>query len=495
MGRRRRAAGAVVALAIAAAGALAVTSSGEVRTAGPTVQVVETTRTLSERLARRPPVSFATADAARGLPVITVDDAQRYQRVVGAGAAITDTSAWLLHDELSASTAARVIADLFGPGGIRLDAVLVPIGASDFTRNGVPYSYDDVPPGATDPGLSNFSIAHDVPYILPTLRQVLAADPATEVLAAPWSPPGWMKSNDALGNPSGHATLLPGAYGPFARYFVRFIQAYAAQGVPVAGVAPQNEPGQRSVYPGLDMTTAEQARFIVSNLAPALAAAGLHVRIYAHDYKWLFWQRVKALLATPGVERALAGVAWHCYEGDPDVMTAIHRLAPRLDQIESECATGLAPGPPAEMLIASFRNWATTALMWNLALDPHGGPVQPPNYGCRRCVGVITVDERRHTVTYGPDYYQLGQFSTFVDRGAWRIASNNFVTYNTPVRPNPVPYTGPGIDDVAFQNPDGSLVLIVHENGGAARRVAVRWRGMTFSYSLPGGATVTFVWK
>src|SRR6478672_10151344 len=126
-------------------------------------------------------------------------------------------------------------------------------------------------------------------------------------------------------------------------------------------------------------------------------------------------------------------------------------MAPSLDQIESECSDGGAPGPPGELMIASFRNWASSVLLWNLALDPSGGPVQQPNYGCRGCTGVVTVDGRSRTVTYGIDYYVLGQFSKFVQSGARRIASDHFVTYNTPTRHHRINYATNGIDDVAFR--------------------------------------------
>ncbi len=458
------------------------------------VAVVQTTSDLSQRMTRLNGLRFGKQVPA-GIPVIHVNQAQQYQRVTGVGGAITDTSAWLLHDELPPAAGAAVIDNLFGPRGIRLGYVRVPMGASDFTRDGTPYSYDDMPPGQSDPSLSRFSVAHDDAYIIPTLRQILRANPQVQILASPWSPPGWMKANDALGNPGERGRLLPSAFGPLASYFVRFIDAYAARGVPIAAISPQNEPGQQAFYPSLDLSEPDQATFIARYLAPALSAAGLHPKIYGHDYKWLLADRVDALVGHPAVAAALSGIAWHCYDGTPVVMTRLHAMLPRLDQIESECASGSAPGPPAELMIASFRNWASAVLLWNVALDLHGGPVQPPNYGCPHCTGIVTVDERTHTVRYGPDYYQLGQFSSFVRPGARRIGSENFVAYNSPDRHHRVNYATAGLDDVAFENPDGSIVLLAHNNAGHVERFAVAWRGRSFSYALPPEATVTFVWR
>jgi glucosylceramidase len=458
------------------------------------VEVVQTTADLTERLTQLPDIRFGSP-VPRGPTVIHVDAAAQYQRVVGAGAAITDTSAWLLHDGLTPGTRYTVIQNLFGPRGIRLNVILVPMGASDFTRDGKPYSYDDQPRGASDPELAHFSVAHDDAYVIPLLREIQSTNPSVEILSTPWSPPGWMKTNDSLANPGGAGRLLPSAYAPLAHYFVKFLTTYAARGLRVRAVAPQNEPGQASLYPGLNLSVAAQATFVSEFLAPALRAARLRVGIYAYDFKWLFWRRVKALVSDPGVAGTLAGVAWHCYEGNPDAMTNLHQLDPGLDEIESECASGAAPGPPAELLIASFRNWASTVLLWNVALDPHNGPVQRPNLGCAKCIGVLTVDDRDHTVRYGADYYELGQFSEFVQRGARRIASEHFVSYNTPTRDHLVNYSSPGLDDVAFRNPNGTIVLIAHNNGRTPTRFTVVWHHGAFSYRLPGAATVTFVWR
>src|SRR5207302_4108575 len=124
--------------------------------------------------------------------------------------------------------------------GIGLGFLRLPIGASDFTADGRPYTYDDLPAGRSDPSLANFTIAHDEAYIIPILRQILAIDPQLQVLASMWSAPPWMKQNQAFNNLSNLGTLLPSGYRPLADYFVKFIEAYAHAGVPISAIAPQN---------------------------------------------------------------------------------------------------------------------------------------------------------------------------------------------------------------------------------------------------------------
>ena len=456
-------------------------------------QVVQTSADLSQRLALLPDIEFGSARVGRE-PTVAVNAGVRYQRVGGFGAAMTDTSAWLIERKTSAAARAALMSQLFGAAGIRLDFVRVPMGASDFTWNGRPYTYDDVPAGQSDPGLRHFSIAHDLAYIVPALRQAKASDPDTEFLASPWSPPAWMKGNDSLGNAGNRGTLRASAYGPWGRYFARFIQAYRRAGVPIGAITPQNEPGAPTLYPGLNFSAASEADWIAGDLEPALASAGLHPKLYAGDLGW--GPNSNPFMSTAIFGRAagaLSGISWHCYFGAPGVMNEFRQAAPRLDQIVDECSPGgTSPTPTSEIVIASLRDWASTVALWNLALDPQGGPVQIPNHGCPACVGLATINEDG-AVSLTRSYYQLGQASAFVDPGALRIASGHFVSYTYP-HPG-VNVVTPGLDDVAFRNPDGSLVLVAYDNSTVATRFAVAWRGRALGYDLPPGAMVTFVWN
>lgn len=173
-------------------------------------------------------------------------------------------------------------------------------------------------------------------------------------------------------------------------------------------------------------------------------------------------------------------------------MSEFRESAPGLDQIVDECSPEIRPLKAPEFLISSLRNWATVVSVFNVALDPNGGPVQAQN-GCPGCRGLVTINEQTRTATLRPQYYQLGQVSGFVQPGARRIGSPNFVTYGVSAR-NFATVT-PGLDDVAFLNPDGSKVLIVNNNSAAPIQFAVAYRGSSFVYTIPAGAMTTFVWR
>lgn len=458
-------------------------------TVSSTARVILTTANMSQALTPQPAAAFSSK-APRGVAVIDVDDATSYQRFAGVGAGLTDTSAWLIHDGLSAESASVVLDSLFGADGIRLRFLRVPIGASDFSASATPYSYDDLPAGRSDPALAHFSIAHDEAYILPTLRQVMSLDPDEFVLASPWSPPAWMKTNDSLANRKGTGRFRDADRAALANYIVRFLRSYQSHGVRVRAVTPQNEPDNWTAYPGMELSPGEEARFVRLNLAPALKRAGLPTEIYGGDVGWRSVSYAKSI-ARSGAVRDLTGIATHCYFGAPTSIAALHAEDPALDEIMSECSPGITPYSTTEVEISSFRNWASVVAMWNLALNELGGPVQPPNAGCGGCTGIFTINPFTHTASATIDFYELGQVSKFVTPGAVRIASNHFVRYRYPPRQ----VVTSGLDDVAFRNPDGSEVLVAYDNSSAPIPFAVESHGRYLSYQLAPGSTATFIWQ
>ena len=450
------------------------------RAAGPTVQVVLTTSNGSSQLATQANLTFGANTGNSS--TINVNEYQELQQMTGFGAAVTDSSAWLLDDNLSASQRTTVMQNLFSPTqGIGLSYVRIPMGASDFSRTGA-YSYDDLPAGQTDPNLTDFSISHDLAYIIPILQQARSINPNLTFMANPWSPPAWMKTNGSMFgvNSSGvTGTLNAADYGPLAQYFVKFIQAYQAQGIPISAITPQNEPEYApNNYPGMSWAASDEENFIKNYLSPALVSAGLSTQILGYDHNWNDTSFANTLLSDATTRNDLSAIAWHCYAGSASAMTTIHNSYPTKGVQETECATGAAVTPidTIDLLMQSVQNYAQTVELWNLALDPNNGP---HTGGCPDCLGVVTINEANSAVTYSNDYYLLGQFSKFAVPGAYHISSNNVGN----------------VEDVAFKNPDGSKVVVAHNNDTTSDTFQVLWGGQGFTYTLPAGATVTFKWS
>lgn len=446
-------------------------------------EVIQTTADLRQALTVLPSEAF-TAAPEPGAAVLQVSDQTRYQRIIGFGAAMTDSSAWLLRDQLTPQARAATFERLFGAAGIHLDYVRIPIAASDYTVSPAPYSYDDMPAGQTDATLARFSIAHDQPYVIPALKEMLAVDPRVFTLANPWSAPPWMKANQAFDSFGPNGTVLAQYYPALAQYFVRFIQAYQAEGVPIDAITPMNEPNSRSVWPGTALTPADDAVFIPQNLQPALAAAGLHPTIFGNDDTEL--ADAQALLGGPAGPD-LGGIAFHCYQGLGQ-MSALHAEYPNEAIIVNECSPGIIPYATAEVGIDATRNWASGVQLWNLALDENRGPYEGArSYGCPGCTGLVTVNQSTHQARLNHNYYQFGQISRYVEPGAVRIFSTRLVSDGFGI--------SPGLDDVAFENPDGSKVLVAYNNSFGAETFAVAWRGRYLTHTLAPAATVTLRWR
>ena len=412
---------------------------------------------------------------------ISVDDAVRYQTIDGFGASLTDSSAWLLEEKLSEKQRNKLLQQRFDPiHGIGLSLLRQPMGSSDFALED--YTYDDLPEGQTDPELRKFSIEKDQRYIIPLLKKALELNPHLKILASPWSPPGWMKSSQSMLQGS----LLPSAYQAYASYFVRFVEAYRKAGVPIFAVTPQNEPLNIPVdYPGMGMNSEEQSSFIRDDLGPAFRESRLKTRIFIFDHNWDLIHYPVEVLNDPKAASYVSGIAIHCYGGNPSAQTELHERFPKLDIWLTECSggdwqTGSLLGQQMRLIINATRNWSHSVILWNLALDQDHKPFLG---GCKTCRGLVTIkfDDPNPEIVPTIDFTAIAQVSKFLRPGARRIESNTF---------------GPGsLEDVAFRNSDGSIVLVALNSSAKPIPFNIRWSGMFATYTLKAGSAVTFVWQ
>ena len=448
---------------------------------GPTAVVWLTTGDRTRLLSREPDVRFAPV-AQDSIATIAIDEAATYQEMVGFGAAITDASAWLIQNRLPPARRAELLQELFGRNpGVGLSFTRLTIGASDFSLS--QYSYDDMPHGKTDPDLAHFSIDSARAAVLPVVQQARAINPHLTVMASPWSAPGWMKTTGSLIK----GTLRPDAYAPFAEYLRRYIEAFAARGVPIGLISIQNEPHfEPGDYPGMRLEPPARARFVGEFLGPLLQRAGVETQILDWDHNWNEPQSPLQMLSDSVARRYVAGVAWHCYGGEVTAQSVVHDAHPDKDTYFTECSGGnWAPSfsdnlvwMTQNLIIGATRGWARGVLLWNLALDEHHGP---HTGGCGDCRGVVTIDSASGAITRNEEYYALAHASRFVRPGARRIGSSSGIE---------------GLESVAFRNSDdGSKAVIVVNTAAVERRFAVGWAGRSVRYTIPARAVVTLSWR
>jgi glucosylceramidase len=438
-----------------------------------------------------------TLGAPGNLPAIVVQDdpSHRYQRVEGFGAALTDAAAGVLHYDLGVDQRHAVIADLMSPvNGIGLNMLRIGIGATGGSTWNGGYSYDE---GGWDPTLANFSIDsgnhRDDDYIIPELHRILGvANPDVQIIASPWSPPAWMKfgSSSLIGG-----GLRGDSYGTYANYIVDFLRAYQNAGIPIYAITPQNEPNQPADYPSMDLGEPYEAALIHNRLAPAMRNAGFGgVKILGYDHNWVDpvvnggESYPFALLDDASAGPDTYGIAYHCYgSGDPATMTTLHQQHPDTHIYVTECDRTEHPDGTAlglegiQRMIRAMRNWSKTYIAWQLVLHPDGTPSN--GTACMHpdgshCVGVVSVDPVTKAVHHEWDYAYLGHASKFVQRQALRVDSSDIA----------------GVENVAFLNPSGQLVLVAYNPGFTAVQFQVQWHGEAFATTLPARAVATYTW-
>lgn len=450
-----------------------------VRPALPAAEVWLSTADRRLRLARQPDIEMAV-QAARPDDVL-VDTRSTYQSIVGFGAALTDSSAWLLQNRLDPAQRGALLQELFGPPpGLNLSLTRLTIGASDFSPQ--PYTLDDLPSGEVDPSLQHFNVTANLRDVIPTVHQALAVNPALRIIASPWSAPAWMKSGANLVG----GQLLPSYESTYADYLVKYVDTYRGYGIPIFALTVQNEPAfVPASYPGMEMSAAARARFIAQYLGPALARRKPKTLILGWDHNWDEPGQPLNVLSDAQAARYIDGVAWHCYRGTPSTQSDVHRAYPAKDTYITECSGGdWASARNGELLwfardllLAGVRHWARGVVYWNLVLDEQHGPHVG---GCDLCKGVVTIDSRTGAVSRNDEYYAFAHFSRFVLPGAVRVGSSE---------------TDKDLNNVAFRNAaDGSVVLVMVNSHDDARQVAVAQGQRRFQYTLPPKSVATFVW-
>jgi glucosylceramidase len=419
------------------------------------------------------------AGPAAGDEAVTIDTSKRFQKMQGFGASITDASAQLL-SALPEDKRKAIMEELFGrgPNGLGLSFTRLTVGASDFSSHH--YSYDDTPGNAPDPELRHFTIEYARKYVLPRTREALAINPDLMVMISPWSAPAWMKTTKSLIK----GKLVPEYYPAFANYLARTVEEFGREGVPVTMLTIQNEPDfEPADYPGMRVDPPQRAEVIGRHVGPVFRARGLKTQILDYDHNWDDPHLPLAVLAHPVARGYIAGVAWHCYEGDVSTQSKVRDAYPDKDVWFTECSGGEWSPKYAEVLgwmtekliIGASNHWSRGTLLWNLALDPKHGPHKG---GCGDCRGVVTIDPATGAITRNVEYYVLGHASRFVLPGSHRVSTTK---------------RGNAVEAASFVNPDGSRVAIVYRKSGDGP-VAIALDGERYSIALPTGSVATLRW-
>lgn len=415
---------------------------------------------------------------------ITVNTGTTHQTWQGFGGTFNEKG-WVALQALSAADrelALRLLFDINQGAGFTFGRI--PIGSSDYALNR--YSLNE---SAGDTTMEDFSIARDQMDLIPYIHAAQAIKPDIRFWASPWSPPTWMKDNNAFdkGNMKSDAATL----GAHALYLARFVEEYETEGITIEAIHPQNEPGYAQDYPSCLWSGATMATYIATYLGPLFAERLPNTQI------WLGTMSnpndaniVTTVMGNQTARGYISGIGLQWGMGDnnnPSDYASQYQVP--IWQTEHICGnfpwqsgTDQSKAPNdhayAEESWGYFKNWIGKGVnaysAWNMVLDTIGRSLDTVRPWAQNAL--LAVDTQQGSLVITPTYYVFRHLAQFVEPGAVRVGTT-------------------GGDALAFQNPDGSIVVMMYNSGGQAAQTTLSLDGTMVQFSLPARGWATVNWQ
>lgn len=403
---------------------------------------------------------------------------------------------WEALQALSAADRELALRLLYDPvDGAGFDLGRLPIGASDYAIDR--YTLDDMPAGQTDEDMEHFSIERDREMLIPYVKAALAVNPNIQFWASPWTPPPWMKDNEAYDK----GNMQDSALAAHALYLARYVQEYGAEGIAIKAVHPQNEPGWAQDYPSCAWTNQQMIQYIGTILSKQFEDLELDTEIWmgTMSNKDLDDQMAKAVLADATAKGVVKGIGlqWGLREKIGDygnygvkVWQTEHEAGNNPweaysvdDASDPKRATYVAAPAPNDQAYADkgwawMKDWLTGGvngyMAWNMVLDTFGASMDAKRPWHQNAL--LTVDVAAKKLNITPTYYLFRHFSQYVEPGAKRLGTQ-------------------GGDAFAFKNPDGSIVTIVNNGTAQASAVTLSVAGKMLQFNVPAHGWATVNWQ
>mmetsp|Transcript_102891 Transcript_102891/g.276405 ORF Transcript_102891/g.276405 Transcript_102891/m.276405 type:complete len:507 (-) Transcript_102891:160-1680(-) len=472
-------------------------------------QLFQSSGTNGDRLARKADLPLVSDFEFSG-PTIEISKDSTDQVIQGFGGAFTEASA-LVFKSLPADKQQKVLDLYFGPYGIGYTLGRVHMNSCDFSPKS--YSFDDVD---GDFSLAHFDngVSHDtevmIPLILAAQDKVREANGAElKLIAAPWSPPAWMKTNGQMDG-SDKPGLQDGCQAVWASYFPKWLSAYKARGISIWAITPQNEPENPAGWEACVYDAEQELQFLGEHLGPTLRADHPDVKIFIFDHnKDHVYDWAKALYADPRAQEYAAGVAFHWYSGDSfDHVASMHTDFPQAQLLATEATFERYRWRPGSTLvtgdwafgegyahdiIGDLNAGATGWIDWNLFLNQDGGPNHVDNV----CDAAILANTTSGEVFVHPQYYAMGHFSKYLVPGSKRLQTSrsNTPTYTGAMRPYGTCTADDGLEATSFLRPDGQIAVVVLNCADGDVAFKLKAGSAALHATIPGHGIQTYLFS
>jgi glucosylceramidase len=441
------------------------------------VKVTLTSKNSMDRLSVKDSIDFEFKTTEK--VDIQLNTSKRYQSVLGFGGAFTEAAAYTL-SRMSEDKRQEVINSYFDKEkGLGYSIGRVHIHSCDFALENYTYVQD------YDTDLKSFDISRDRKWVLPLLKDaMMARGEKISILASPWSPPAWMKTNNEMNH---GGKLLPEYRESWAKYYTKFIREYEKEGIDIWGITVQNEAEAVQPWDSCIYTEYEERNFIRDYLGPVMHAEGLK------DIKILIWdhnrdvivRRAAGVLQDPEAAKYVWGTGFHWYVSEEfENVGKVHEMFPDKHLLFTEgCQeNGVKLGEwftgerYGRNMIGDLNNWTEGYLDWNIVLDEEGGP----NHVRNLCDAPIIADTRTNELIYESSYYYIGHFSKFIKPGAIRIGVDNF---------------NDKLQVTSFLNEDDSIATVVMNEKDKAIDFKLGYGDKVLNLNLEEHSIVTYVFN
>ncbi|MGB8704213.1 MAG: glycoside hydrolase family 30 protein [Gillisia sp.] len=395
------------------------------------IQVYTTAENTDLRISNNAKGSFGAYQQPLETEIsVFVEPSKTFQTFMGIGGAITDASAEVFAKLPKKEQQKLLTAYYDQDNGIGYTLARTNINSCDFSSE----SYTYVQPGDKD--LSTFSIDHDKKYRIPLIKQATqAAGGKLQMYVSPWSPPPFMKTNNSMLQ----GGKLKKEYSQnWANYYVKFINAYEKEGIPIWGLSIQNEPMAKQTWESCIYTAEDERDFLKNFLGPTLEKDGLgdkKIIVWDHNRDLMF-NTASVIYDDPEASKYAWGTGFHWYEtwtGAKPLYENVSRVNEAYPDknlmftegcVEKFDASKYQYWPNGErygeQMIHDFNNGTVAWTDWNILLDQNGGPNHVGNF----CFAPVHANTDTGKLIFTPSYYYIGQFSKFIHPGAKRVSTS-----------------------------------------------------------------------
>ncbi|NMH89865.1 glycoside hydrolase family 30 protein [Flavivirga algicola] len=376
----------------------------------------------------------------KGTQRIRLYGANKFQTLEGIGGAFNEHGGEALF-KLTEKEQAKVYNNLFGENKSAFTFCRTAMGASDFGLDAYSYSEKE-----GDYEMNYFTFKREDKFVTPYIQGAFKVNPDLKLFASPWSPPAWMKHCKRMDIDSDENVLIndPKIYDAYAKYFMKYIQAYAERGINVSRINIQNETDSHPSFPGCFMGPDQMAHFAKNYLIPEFGRHHLETEIYAGTFRTTYELHSHHIMQDKDLRKVIDGVGFQ-YAKDFHIRD-FKRLFPEVPimHTEGKCFRGENTWEQAATRlkeVVSYINAGTTNYCyWNMILNETGTSA----WGWKQN-SLININRKTGEVTYNPDYAVIHLYSHFLRPGDTRIA-----------------FIGKNITMTAVERPDGSYVALIH---------------------------------